>query len=38
VLLVLARKNVMASEVYVGGVADAELSDWLSGRLRDAGL
>ena len=37
-LLTLARKNVAASEVYVGGVADAGLSDWLAGRLREAGL
>jgi hypothetical protein len=37
-LLTLARKNVAASEVYVGGVADAELSEWLAGRLREAGL
>ena len=38
VLLTFARKNVAASEVYVGGVADADLSDWLGGRLRGAGL
>jgi hypothetical protein len=37
-LLTLARKNVASSEVYVGGVADAELSEWLAGRLREAGL
>jgi len=37
-LLTLAKKKVAASEVYVGGVADAPLSDWLAGRLRDAGL
>jgi hypothetical protein len=37
-LLTLARKNVAASEVYIGGVADAELSEWLAGRLREAGL
>ena len=37
-LLTLAKKNVAAPEVYVGGVADAGLSDWLSGRLREAGL
>jgi hypothetical protein len=36
VLLTLAKKNVAASEVYVGGVADAGLSDWLAGRLREA--
>ena len=38
VLLTLARKTVAASEIYVGGVADAELSGWLAGRLRAAGL
>jgi hypothetical protein len=37
-LLTFAKKNVAASEVYVGGVADASLSDWLAGRLREAGL
>jgi len=37
-LLTLARKNVASSEVYVGGIADAELSEWLAGRLREAGL
>jgi hypothetical protein len=37
-LLTLARKNVASSEVCVGGVADAELSEWLAGRLREAGL
>ena len=37
-LLTLARKNVAASEFYVGGVAHAELSEWLAGRLREAGL
>jgi len=38
VLLTLAKKNVPAAEVYVGGVADAGMSDWLAGRLREAGL
>ncbi len=38
VLLTLAKKNVAASEVYVGGVADAGLSDWLAWRLSEAGL
>jgi hypothetical protein len=37
-LLTLARKNVATSEVYVGGVADADLSGWLAERLRDVGL
>jgi hypothetical protein len=38
VLLILAKKNVAASEVYIGGVADAELSDWFSRRLQEARL
>jgi hypothetical protein len=38
VLLTFAKKNVAASEVYVGGMADAPLSEWFSGRLREAGL
>jgi len=38
VLLVLGRKNVTTSEVYVGGVHDRQLSGWLAGRLKDAGL
>jgi hypothetical protein len=38
VLLTLARKNVAASEVYVGGVPDSPLSGWLTGRLKEAGL
>jgi hypothetical protein len=38
VLLTLAKKNVTASEVYVGGVVDRPLSAWLAGRLKDAGL
>jgi hypothetical protein len=33
VCLVLGRAGVAASEVYVGGVVDAALSGWLSGRL-----
>jgi len=37
-LLTLAKRNVAAPEVYVGGVVDAGLSDWLAGRLREAGL
>jgi hypothetical protein len=37
-LLTLARKHVAASEIYVGGMVDTELSEWLSGRLREAGL
>lgn len=38
VLLTLAKDNVVASEVYVGGAVDPALSRWFSGRLRDAGL
>jgi hypothetical protein len=38
VLLTLAKTNVAASEVYLGGVVDQPLSGWLAGRLREAGL
>ena len=38
VLLTLAKNNVAASEVYLGGVVDEPLSGWLAGRLREAGL
>lgn len=38
VLLSLARKNVTASEIYVGGVIDGPLSAWFAGRLSEAGL
>ena len=38
VLLALGRRKVASAEVYVGGVADTELSSWLSGRLKRAGL
>jgi hypothetical protein len=37
VWLVLGRKSVV-SDVYVGGVIDQQLSAWLAGRLREAGL
>ena len=37
-LLVLGKKNVASSEVYVGGVIDKPLSLWLAGRLKDVGL
>jgi len=37
VLLMLDDKNVSKSEVYVSGVLDQKLSDWLSLRLKDAG-
>ena len=38
VLLTLAKTNLAASEVYLGGVVDGPLSGWLAGRLREAGL
>jgi hypothetical protein len=36
--LVLGKKNVNASEVYIGGVVDPPLSGWLAGRLKHVGL
>ncbi|OAF17693.1 hypothetical protein [Bradyrhizobium neotropicale] len=38
VLLVLAKRNVTMSEVYVGGVIDRPLSLWLAARLEGVGL
>jgi hypothetical protein len=38
VYLTLAKDNVAASDVYVGGVVDKPLSTWLAGRLKDVGL
>ncbi len=38
VLVVLAKKQVTSSEVYVGGVVDKPLSAWFAGQLKDAGL
>ena len=38
VLLTLGKNNVTASEVYVGGLPDAALSDWFCGRLQRQGL
>jgi len=38
VLLTLAKNAVSSSEVYIGGVLDRPLSDWLAGRLKDTGL
>jgi hypothetical protein len=38
VFLVLGRKAVTLSEVYVGGVPDGPLSVWFAGRLKDVGL
>jgi hypothetical protein len=33
ICLTLGRTGIAASEVYLGGVADPALSDWLAGRL-----
>jgi hypothetical protein len=38
VFLVLGRKGVTASEVYVGGLLDGPLSVWFAGRLKDVGV
>jgi hypothetical protein len=38
VLLILGKKQVKASDVYLGGVIDPALSNWFAGRLRDTGL
>lgn len=38
VLLTLAKKNVAASEVYVGGKLDQPTSVWFAGRLKETGL
>jgi len=38
VLLVLGKKQVTSSEIYVGGVLDKPLSAWFAEQLRDAGL
>ena len=38
VFLILGKKQVTASEVYLGGVIDPALSNWFAGRLRDMGL
>ena len=38
VLLTLAKRAISSSEVYIGGVLDRPLSDWLAGRLKDTGL
>ena len=38
VLLILGRKQVKASDVYIGGVIDTRLSIWLTEQLREAGL
>jgi hypothetical protein len=38
VLLTLARRRMAAPEVYVGGVLDQPLTNWLAARLQRAGL
>ena len=38
VLLVLGRRNVTMSEVYVGGVLDRPLTVWLAERLKETGM
>jgi hypothetical protein len=38
VFLVLAKKNVTTSDVYVGGLIDPALSRWMAGRLKDVEL
>jgi hypothetical protein len=34
IFITLGRKNVISSEIYLGGVADTGLSAWFSGRLK----
>jgi hypothetical protein len=38
VFLILGRKQVTSSDVYLGGVIDGNLSTWLTERLKEAGL
>jgi hypothetical protein len=38
IYLTLGKKTVTSSEVYVGGAAHAELSDWFCGRLKLQGF
>jgi hypothetical protein len=38
VFLILDKKQVKSSDVYLGGVIDSGLSNWFAGRLRDIGL
>ncbi|MBV9562559.1 MAG: hypothetical protein JOY90_19275 [Bradyrhizobium sp.] len=38
VLVVLAKKSVSHVEVYLGGVQDQALSEWLASRLKETGL
>jgi hypothetical protein len=37
-LLTLGKKNVTSAEIYIGGLPDQPLSNWLAERLKDAGL
>ena len=38
VFLILDRKQVKSSNVYLGGVIDPALSSWFAARLKDSGL
>ena len=38
VFLILGKNQVTASDVYLGGMIDRELSDWFAARLRELGL
>ena len=38
VFLILGKKQVTVSDVYIGGLIDAHLSIWLTERLKEAGL
>jgi hypothetical protein len=38
VFLILGKKQVTASDIYLGGAIDPALSNWFTGRLRDIGL
>jgi hypothetical protein len=38
VLLTVARKSVIRSEVYVGGAVDRPLTVWFAERLKSAGF
>jgi len=38
VFLILGKKQVTASDVYLGGVIDPALSNWFAGQLREIGL
>jgi hypothetical protein len=38
VLLTLAKENVTASEVYIGGKVDQPMSAWFAERLKETGL